>query len=147
MDWQDVEAAIRAYLEVEWPLTAFTNFPLVWENEVPSANTYYMAVNIEGFHGDKSLIGSVGKRISIELGLVFFHSFIPFGIGKQEAISPVVKMTQLLQLSTLNQAIKFEGGNPPSTGNHGDTSIPSAQPGGAYFRCSGSVPFRVIGTV
>jgi hypothetical protein len=28
-----------------------------------------------------------------------------------------------------------------------DRDLPRSQPGGMYFRCSGSVPFIVIGTI
>ena len=145
MDWDDAEAAIRAHIETQWALGSYTAIPLVFENEDAPQSGSYMAVNIEGTFADKSIYGSSGKRASVEGGIVFFHAFVPPGTGKGQATGPVVALTQILELQTIGTGINLEGGNPPSPIDHGDSLEPNQQPGGMYYRCSGSVPFIVIG--
>ncbi len=106
-----------------------------------------MGIYIEGIYAEKGLYGSVGKHSSIEAGIIFFHSFTPSGEGKKEAVESVVTMSGILELKTISGAINCEGANPPSPAIYGtdDQLLPNPQPGGNYYRCSGSVPFIVIG--
>ncbi len=147
MTWGDVEIALRSHIETQWALGNFTNFELVWENEPEPESDRYMGVYIEGTYSEKTIYGSVGKRSGIEAGIVFFHSFIPMGEGKAEAVGSVVAMADILQLKTISQFIDLEGSNPPSPVYSGrdelDRLIPSPQPMGNYYRVSGSVPFIV----
>jgi len=146
MLWDEAEAALRAHIETQWALGAYAAIPLAFENEIEPAAANYMLVNIEGTHVDKSIYGGAGERFSVEGGIVFFHCFVASGGGKQAALAPVVVMTGILELQTLAGAIKLEGGNPPTPVEHADPLVPSAQPSGNYYRCSGSVPFVLIGT-
>jgi hypothetical protein len=106
-----------------------------------------MGIYIEGTYAEKGLYGSVTKHSSIEAGIVFFHSFTPSGEGKAEAVSSVVTMSEILELKTISNVIDFEGANPPSPAIYGidDKLLTNSQPGGNYYRCSGSVPFIVRG--
>lgn len=144
MDWHDAEAAIRSHVEEQWALSDFAHIPLVWENEQHAYQVDYMAVIVEGTFADKTIYGSTGKRVSVEGGIVYFHCFVSPGLRKSAATGPVVAMTQILELQVIASAIRLEGGNPPSPVADGP-EVPGDQPGGAYYRCSGSVPFIVIG--
>lgn len=144
MDWHDAEDAIRAHVEEQWALSDFAHIPLVWESEFPGYQSNYMAVVIEGTYADKTIYGSSGKRVGVEGGIVYFHCFVDPGLRKSAATGPIVAMTQILELQTIASAIRLEGGNPPSPVAEGP-AVPDQQPGGAYYRCSGSVPFIVIG--
>lgn len=144
MDWHDAEAAIRAHIEAAWPLSGYAHIGLAWENEPVGYATDYMAVIIDATFAEKSIYGSAGKRISVEGGIVFFHCFVSPMVGKRAATGPVVAMTQILELQTIGTSIKLEGGNPPSPVADGP-EVPSEQPAGTYYRCSGSVPFIVLG--
>lgn len=146
MTWSEAEAAIRTQIETQWALSSYSNLPLAWENENSAYSDRYMAVLIEGIFADKTIYGSAGKRMSIEGGIVFFHAFVPTGEGKTEARGAVEAMTGILELQTISDTIKLEGGNPPSP-VEADVSIVRAQPGGNYYRCSGSVPFILIRNV
>lgn len=145
MLWTDAEAAIRAAIETGWAAGAYAAMPLVFENETPPAAASYMAVSVEGVYADKTIYGSAGKRLAIEAGIVFFHAFVPVGGGKAAATGPVAAMTALLELQSIAGAIQLEGDNPPSPAAPGDSAVPGEQPGGNWYRCSGSVPFIVIG--
>jgi hypothetical protein len=144
MNWNDAEDAIRAHVEAAWPLTNFAHIPLVWENEFPGYQNNYMVMIVEGTYADKTIYGSAGKRVSVEGGLVYFHCFVEPGLRKSAALGPVVAMTTILELQTIASAIRLEGGNPPSPVAEGP-EVPDQQSGGVYYRCSGSVPFIVIG--
>jgi hypothetical protein len=148
MNWPEAEAAIRAEIETQWASTAFTAFSLAWQNEVEDFDDSYMAVDIDGVYAEKTIFGSPGKRSSIEAGIVYYHAFTPIGRGKALALAAVQAMTDILELRTLSDVIKIDGANPPSpveaTGSR-DREMPTQQPGGMYYRCSGSVPFIVIG--
>jgi hypothetical protein len=156
MLWDEAEATIRSDIETQWALGVYAAIPLVFENESASVAPSFMLVNIEGVYAEKSIYGGAGQRVSLEAGLVFFHCFAPSGGGKQAALSPAVAMTSLLELRTIGGAIKMDGGDPPSPITEvrlrtqgirlADGLVPAAQPGGNYYRCSGSVPFVVIGT-
>jgi hypothetical protein len=150
MLWSDAEAAIRAYVETAWALTAYAMIPLVWENEIAPPQSTFVVMTIEGVFAEKTIFGTTGKRESIEHGLVFYHCFVPTGTGKQAALLPVVTMTGILQLTPIAAGLNFAGANPPSPverGEAADASITAAQPAGVYYRCSGSVPFILITAV
>ena len=147
MTWSDAEAAIRALIETQWPLSAYAAIPLEFDNENGVFSDRYMYVSVEGVYAEKSIYGGPGMRSSVEAGIVFFHAFVPTGSGKSQAIGAVQAMTAILELQTLSGTIKLEGGAPPSPIEYGaefDRGLPRAQPGGNYYRCSGSVPFVVI---
>lgn len=149
MDWDDAEALIRAHIEAGWAAGAYAAIPLLFENETAVAGADYstfLAVSIEGVYAEKTGYGSTGKRVSVEGGIVFFHCFVPKGRGKALATGPIVLMTQLLELQTVGTGINLEGGAPPSPAAPGDDLVPSGQPRGNYYRCSGSVPFMIIGS-
>ena len=95
------------------------------------------------------LFRSVGTNASIEHGIVFFHAFVPTGTGKTLALQAAVAMASILELQTLGAgAIRIAGASPPSpveVGAARDAELKtSQQPGGNYYRCSGSAPFIVI---
>jgi hypothetical protein len=150
LKWPEAEAAIKAEIETQWALTAYTGLKLVWENIVEDYGDRYMAIDIEGTHSEKTIYGSVGKRSSIEGGLIYFHAFTPIGKAKALALNAVQAMADILELRTIgtNAEIKLEGSNPPSPVEQipFDRVIPRAQPDGMYYRCSGSVPFILVGT-
>jgi len=149
MNWPDAEVAIRELIETEWALSQFAaTMPLAWENENDTPESQFMYVSIEGTYVDKTIYGGPGKRSSIEAGLIFYHAFIPILTGKSLALTAVNEMSNILQLRVVQSAIRIEGANPPSpTEMTPDRDFPRPQPNGMYFRCSGSVPFLVIGTV
>lgn len=146
MLWNAAETAIRSLMETQWALGAYTNMPLVFENENTIYDDRYMAVSIEGVFAEKAMYGSAGHRLSVEAGIVFFHAFIPTGKGKSTAMGAVAAMTAILEYQVISNAIRLEGGAPPSPVAYGadDRELPNQQPGGNYFRCSGSVPFIVV---
>ena len=153
MIWPDAEAAIRSHIETQWALSTYAAImPLIWENDIPSDHEpdQFIAVSIEGTYAEKTIFGSIGMRSSVEGGIAYFHAFVPVSTGKTTAVGAVYAMTAILELQTIQTDIRLEGGNPPSpaepTGRR-DREIPISQPGGMYFRCSGSVPFIVTGTV
>lgn len=149
MLWNDAETAIRSQIETQWALSAYASMSLSWDNEVEPYAERYMAIMIEGIYAEKTIYGSVGKRSSVEAGIVFFHAFTPTGSGKSEAAGAVQTMTGILELRVLSNDVRLEGGNPPSPVEHGseiDRALPGTQPHGNYYRCSGSVPFIVIDT-
>ena len=145
MTWDQVESALRSYIETQWAISSYSTIELVWENEPEPDFPRYMSVYIEGTYSEKSGYGGVGKHNSIEAGIIFFHSFTPSGEGKEEAVKLVVTMAGILQLKTIESVIDLEGSNPPSPAIYGtdDRLLPNPHPGGNYYRCSGSVPFIV----
>lgn len=153
MTWDEAEAAIRAEIEAQWALTVYVAMPLAWENEVTPVSDQYMAVDIEGVASQKSIFGSVGKRFSVQDGVVFFHAFVPIGKGKAFALGAVQAMTSILELRALGAGseIRLEGGATPSPAearSNRDWELANrGQPGGMYYRCSGSVAFILTGTV
>lgn len=149
MNWPDAEAAIRALIETEWALTPYAaTLPLAWENEPDVAEPQFVYLSIEGTYVDKTIYGGPGKRSSIEAGIIFYHAFVPISTGKSLALNAVTAMSDILQLRVVQSAIRLDGSNPPSPIEMTpDRDVPRSQPGGMYFRCSGSVPFLVIGTV
>lgn len=140
-----MEASLRSYIEIQWALGAYAATELVWENEPEPDFPRYMSVYMEGTYAEKSGYGGAGKHASIEAGIIFFHSFTPSGEGKEEALKSIVTMGNILQLKTIGSYIDLEGSNPPSPAIYGidDRLLPNSQPGGNYYRCSGSVPFIV----
>lgn len=145
MLWTDAEAAIRTHIETQWVAGAYADVELVFDNENDPYGERYVFISIEGVYAEKWVFGSVGKRCSVEAGIVFIHAFVPTGSGKTEVNGIVQAMTSMLELQTLSAQIKLEGGAPPSPVEYGrfDRELLRTQPGGNYFRCSGSVPFSV----
>lgn len=147
MLWDEAEAAIVAHIETQWLAGPYAAVPLIFENTLPDAVAdTFMAVTIEGVYADKTIYGGTGKRSSEEGGIVFFHAFVPSGTGKATATAMAVAMTGMLELQTIPTGIYLAGGDPPSPADPGDITIPGAQPGGAFYRVSGSVPFVLIGS-
>lgn len=146
MNWDAAEAAIKLHIEAAWAMGSYASIPLVFENEQAADSQSYMAIVIDGSYADKGRYGSVGKRYSIEGGIVFFHCFVPSGWGKAAASAPVRALTQMIELQSISSVIDMDGGTPPSPTDYGDLLTPAAQPGGNYYRCSGSVPFVIRGT-
>lgn len=151
MRWPDAEAFLVTYITTQWALTAYaTTMPLVFENAGQAEHSNdYMSISIEGVLSEKSIFGGVGKRSSVEVGMVFYHAFQETGTGKTAVLGAVDAMTQILELKSLsNGQIKLEGANPPSpvaSFSSYDRELPArGQPGGDYYRCSGSTPFIVI---
>lgn len=107
--------------------------------------TFVLCV-IEGTFSEKTIYGGSGMRTSQEGGLVFFHAFVPAGTGSAEAEVMVETLTSALELQVLQSRIFLAGAEPAQSGDLGDASLPGVQPGGAYYRVSGSVPFNVIST-
>lgn len=150
MYWDEVEDDLKAYVAAQWALSAYVStFPLVYENETQMAShSDFILIHIEGTFVEKTIYGSVGKRSSIEGGIVFFHCFGETGKGKKRILQPIIAMTQILELRQISSFIDLEGANPPtpvySSQDELDRLLPSvAQPEGNYYRCSGSVPFIV----
>ena len=148
MNWLQAEAALRTYIETQWALSSYSTTELVWENEPEPDLPRYMGIYIEGVYSEKGLYGSVGKHSSVEAGIIFFHSFVPSGEGKAEAVNSVITLSEILELKTIENVIDLEGANPPSPAIYGtdDQLLPNPQPGGNYYRCSGSVPFIIRGS-
>ena len=147
MNWLEAETAIRSHIETQWALSAYSSISLVWENEEEIMNNNYMMIEIEGIFSEKTIYGSVGKRSSVEFGIVFFHCFVPINSGKSAAVGPVVAMNSILELQSIESYIDLEGSNPPSSAQSGSDATMQKQPGGNYYRCSGSVPFIVRSAV
>lgn len=146
MLWSEAEAAIRAHIEAQWALSAHSTVTLQFENDPQTRADTYVHISVQGFYADKTIYGSAGKRLSIEGGIVFIHAFTPRAVGKALALQLVETMTAALELQSIATGINMDGGNPPSPVDQGDSLVPQTQPGGNYYRCSGSVPFVVIGS-
>lgn len=148
MLWDAAEAALRSHVETQWALGAYATTQLLWENETyqpDGKETDFVYLSIEGTYADKAIFGSVGKRASEEGGIVFFSAFVPQGVGRNRATALVQTMTGILELQRVSTAISLAGGTPPSPADAADVNIPGIQPGGVYYRVSGSVPFIVTG--
>lgn len=148
MLWSAAETALRSHIETQWALGAYATTQLIWENETyqpDGLQTAFVYISIEGAYADKGIYGSVGKRSSVEGGIVYFSAFVPQGTGRTAATAMVQTMTTALELQNVSTSIYLEGGNPPSPADAADVNIPGMQPGGVYYRVSGSVPFIVTG--
>lgn len=146
MLWTAAETAIRAHIEAAWAQTAYSAIPLVFDNEAAAAATSFVAIAVEGTWAEKSVYGSSGKRVSIEAGHVYIDAFVEAGTGKSVATGMVDAMVEILELQQLAGGICLEGANPSSSVASGADQVPAGQPQGDYYRCSGSVPFLVIGS-
>ena len=146
MLWNEAKAAIKAHISTQWAAGEFSAVQLVFESDIPALPDSYVHITIEGVWADKTIYGSVGKRSSMEGGIVYFHCFAPMVGGDALATEMVDAMTAILELQTISGSINLEGGDPPTPIGHGDDLASSAQPGGNYYRSSGSVPFISIGT-
>lgn len=148
MRWPEAEQTIADYITAQWALGAYSSMPLVFEHieQLVSTDTY-MYVAIEGVLSEKTIFGGPGARSSLEMGIVYYHAF-QTAPGKITALGAVDTMTEILELRTLSGQIKFDGANPPSPATRFDATdreLPAGQqPGGNYYRVSGSVPFIVI---
>jgi hypothetical protein len=150
MTWTEAEAALRAFITAQWASTGLAaDMPLAWQNETVEYSERFLAVEIDGVWAEKTLYGGTGMRSSVLGGIVFLHAFIPTGAGRAAATNAIDVITQAIELQTISNVINLEGGAPPSPVAYGDVDreIPGGQPGGNFYRCSGSVPFIVIGTV
>jgi hypothetical protein len=150
MTWTDAVAALRDFITAQWAGSGLADdMPLAWENESGDYASTFLAVSIEGVSVEKTVYGSVGMRSSVQIGIVFLNAFVPTGSGTAAAFTAIELLTTLLELQTLGGAIKLEGGAPPSPVAYGQTDrdISGPQPGGQFYRCSGSVPFILISTV
>jgi hypothetical protein len=142
MNWDAAEAAIKAYAEAQWALSAFASVKLFWENETwIEGQDRFLYLDIQAVFSEKSIFGSATKRMSIEHGLVFIHAFTEQGVGKQPALQMLVAMNQILEIKSISSVIDLEGAAPPSPVE--SDSLIAGKPGGNYFRCSSSVPFIV----
>lgn len=151
MRWPDAETFLKNYITTQWALTAYAaTMPLVFENDAQAIYSHtYMFVAIEGVLAEKTIFGGPGMRSSVEVGIVFYHAFQADGTGQVTVVGAVDAMTQILELKSLsNSKIRLEGANPPSPAERTeyDRELPRAQPGGSYYRCSGSTPFIVLDT-
>ena len=149
MLWDAAETAIRAHVVAQWALGAYATTPLTWENEryhPDGEQSAFVYVSIEGTYADKGIFGGSGKRSSVEAGIVYFSAFVPEGEGRSRATGLVKTMTGILELQLVSTSVYLEGGNPPSPADATDVNIPGVQPGGVYYRVSGSVPFIVTGS-
>jgi hypothetical protein len=146
MDWLSAELALREHVETEWAAGPYAAVPLIWANTLDDPSDTMVALAIEGIYGEKTLYGSPGKRTSIEAGIIFFHAFVPIGTNTTDCIGMIETMTALLELRSVAPGVNLDGGNPPSPVEFrmSDRGVPSSQPNGNYYRCSGSVPFIVI---
>lgn len=148
MLWDAAEAALISHIKTQWALGAYATTQLIWENKTyqpDGKETDFVYLSIEGTYADKGIFGSVGKRASEEGGIVFFSAFVPQGVGRTRATALVQTMTGILELQRVSTAISLAGGTPPSPADAADVNIPGVQPGGVYYRVSGSVPFIVTG--
>lgn len=146
MYWHEAEATIQDYIRTQWALTNFAHVPLQFENDPDSKADLFVYITVEGTFAEKSVYGSTGKRFSDELGHVFLHVFGPAGSGKLGLVEMVVTLSNFLELRSLDTGLMMEGANPPSPIMNADQTQNGTQPGGNYYRCSGSVPFRLIGS-
>lgn len=151
MLWSDAKALLRTRLEQQWQAGQYRATKLVFPNEYPPKKDAYVAIEFEGTYGDKTIFGSVGKRLAVEAGIVFIHAFVPTGQGDTLGDKLVETVTGILELQQIAGAgnppdgrIALEGGAPPSPVSD-DQPLLKDQPSGSYYRVSGSVPFIVIG--
>lgn len=148
MTFADAKAAIRAHIATQWAAGAYADVAVLWENESPEqVYDRFVFVSIAGIDADKSIYGSAGFRFSQEIGIVFVHAFVPQGVGTSLPDALVGTMTAGLELRVIPTGINMDGANPQSPGDLGDTLTPGMQPGGNYYRVTGSVPFVVISLV
>ena len=142
MTWDEAEAAIKTYVEVQWAISAYASVRLFWENlDWVEGEDRFLYLTIEGLFAEKTIFGSTTKRMSVEHGIVFVHCFVEKGVGKQSALKMLVAMNQILEIKSISSVIDLEGAAPPSPVE--DDSLIAGRPGGNYFRCSSSVPFIV----
>lgn len=142
-------AAIRSHVETGWAASAYAAVPLIWANEYSDPTTdlaSFVYVSIEGNGSDKTVIGSTGLRVSQEYGIVYYSAFVPEGSGATTATAMVDTIAGLLELQAIATEIKMDGADPASPADPTEVTVPNMQPGGAYYRVSGSVPFNVIST-
>lgn len=151
MLWDAVEAALQSHISAQWALGSYATTPVYFENDdgrkpdPTDSVPQFVSVSFDGTFAEKSIYGSAGNRLSVEGGLVFYHAFVPRKTGKATALALCGAMAGVLELQVVSTGIQLDGANPPSPVAD-DRLIPNRQPKGNWYRCSGSVPFIVIGT-
>lgn len=149
MTFDQAETALRAHIETQWAASAYASTRVIWDNdrqeETDGQGSAFVWISIEGTYADKTIFGGSGKRSSVEGGIVLFSAFVPQGTGKSAANGMVQTLTTALELQLISTSVYCDGGNPPSPADPTDVSIPGGQPGGMYYRVSGSVPFIITG--
>jgi hypothetical protein len=149
MDWATAEATLKSFVDAQWAASTYASVPLIWENGLDDPAATFISATIEGTYTETTIFGGPGKRCVIQAGLVFFHAFTPLGSGKTLAVAMVTTLTHAIEIQAIAAGLNTDGGNPPSpieTRGFYDRGMPVQQPGGDYYRCSGSVPFVVIDT-
>lgn len=147
MDWPTAEATLKAFVEGQWAASAYAGVPIIWENVLDEPAATFVFATVEGTYTETTVYGT--RRCVISAGVVFFHAFTPLGSGKTQAVSMVYTLTSAIELQAIAAGLNTDGGNPPTpveSRRDLDRGMPYLQPGGDYFRCSGSVPFIVIDT-
>lgn len=148
MLWPAAKAALQSHVETQWAAGAYAFVPLIWENknfQPPGDMSAFVWLSIEGTYAEKGIFGGVGKRSSVEAGLLLFSAFVEAGTGAEDADGMVSALTTMTELQVISNAIYCEGGNPPSPAESTTVNIPGVQPGGSYYRVGGSVPFIITG--
>lgn len=140
--------AIRSHIETGWAASAYAAIPLLWANEYTDRRRMdsFVYLSIDGNGSDKTIFGGTGLRVSQEYGIVYFSAFVKEGTGTATATGMVDTLTALLELQVIDTAIHMDGANPASPADPTEITVPNKQPGGIYYRVSGSVPFNVIST-
>jgi hypothetical protein len=149
MDWVTAETTLRAYIAAQWASSVYAGVPLVWENTLDDPAATFVSATIEGTYTEATIFGGSGKRNVIRAGIIFFHAFTPLGSGKDAAVGMVTTLTNAIELQSVAEGLNTDAGNPPSpveVRSLYDRGIPLQQPGGDFYRCSGSVPFIAIDT-
>lgn len=147
MDWPTAEATLKAFVEAHWAASIYASVPLVWENSLDQPSETMIYATIEGTYTEASIYGD--RRCVISAGLIYFHAFTPLGSGKTQALAMVYTLTTAIELQAVAEGLNTDAGNPPAPieqRRDADRGMQIQQPGGDYFRCSGSVPFLVIDT-
>jgi hypothetical protein len=129
MEWADVVAAVRAWLDAEWSAA-----PVAWPNESfdqPHGEPWLYAEVLPS-DTESTAFGSAGLRIVQDHGVIGFHVFVPNGTGVDAAFRIARTVGELFRLQTL--AAGVETGAPQVGGSgQGDDD-------GNWFRVSVSIP-------
>ena len=150
MNWAEAEEYITDYIRTQWISCPYGSaVQLIFEGEPTVPVVPFIVVNITGVSSDKSIWGSAGKRFSLEHGIVFYHAFVESNSGKRFPLDLICKMGDILQMQVLNSSINMQGSFPPyPVTNSGpqDHRVENMKIDGMLLKCSGSVPFTLLGT-
>lgn len=150
MLWSEAEKHLRSEVDAVWAASLYAPILLLHENLPeslwPTLPETFVICEVRSTFTEKSGFGSPGLRVSQEGGMVMLHAFVPAGIGTAEATAMIDVLTSGLELRVIQERIFVQGSEPRQEGSLGDSSLPGAQPGGAYYRVTGFVPFNVIST-